>query len=238
MNAPAASAAMANDDLVPMVRLINVSKSFPDGAHTVRVLDGVEFDIARGQTTSLVGASGSGKSTLLGLLAGLMLPESGRILFDGTDLASLDDSERSRIRAQRIGVVVQRGSLIPFLTASQNVELAMKLAGGGHRRSARADSLLEDLGIADRKDHLPHHLSGGEAQRVALAMALVNHPDLLLADEITGELDSATAEQVMEVVFGERRDRGLTVVFVTHSSQLANRAQNRLRLTDGMVERA
>lgn len=229
---------MATDDDVPMVRLIDVSKSFPDGARSVRVLDGVEFDIVRGQTTSLVGASGSGKSTLLGLLAGLMLPESGRILFDGTDIAALDDSERSRIRAQRIGVVVQSGSLIPFLTASQNVELAMKLAGAGRRRSARAVSLLEDLGIADRKNHLPRHLSGGEAQRVALAMALVNHPDLLLADEITGELDSATAEQVMEVVFGEQRDRGLTVLFVTHSSQLANRAQNRLRLTDAMVHRA
>ena len=221
-----------------LVRVLNVSKTFREGALSTHVLDGVAFDLVRGETTSLVGASGSGKSTLLGLVAGLMLPESGSIEFDGADLTALDDSARARLRARRMGVVVQNGSLIPFLTAVQNVELAIKLASGGPRRTKRARDLLTELGLARREDHLPRHLSGGEAQRVALAMALANDPELLLADEMTGELDSETADRVMDLVFRQWRERGLTLLFVTHSSELAARARNRMLLADGEVHRA
>lgn len=177
--------------------------------------------------------SGSGKSTLISLLAGLMLPDSGRIAFDGRDLSHLDDAGRARLRAGRIGVVLQSGNLIPFLTAVENVELAIELAGGDRPR-ARARDLLVELGLARRVDHLPRRMSGGEVQRVAVAVALANDPDLLLADEVTGELDSASAERVMEVIFDAWQHRGLTVLFVTHSSELAARAQRRLRLAGGV----
>lgn len=198
------------------------------------VLSGTTFDLARGATTSLVGVSGSGKSTLLGLVAGLLLPDSGSIRFDGHDVATLGEGERARLRGSRIGVVLQAGNLIPFLTAVENVELASQL--GRRRRAARrARELLGELGLGDRLDHLPRRLSGGEAQRVAVAVALVNDPDLLLADEVTGELDSTTADEVVTVILDAWRERGLTVLFVTHDRRLAARAQHRLGLAGGQV---
>jgi putative ABC transport system ATP-binding protein len=199
------------------------------------------MELHRGQTTSLVGASGSGKSTLLGLIAGLISAEAGTIEFDGTDVTALDDAARARLRAERIGVVLQSGNLIPFLTARENVELAMQLAApptGRPRPGPRADELLGRLGLGDRRRHLPRQLSGGEAQRVALAVALANEPDLLLADEITGELDSTSAEHVMAMIDDVSRERGLTVLFVTHSAELASRARRQLRVIDGRVEAA
>jgi putative ABC transport system ATP-binding protein len=199
------------------------------------VLDGASFEVARGQSVSLVGVSGSGKSTLVSLLSGLLRPDAGRILFDGQDLAGLDDRGRARLRAGRIGVVLQNGNLVPFLTAHENVKLAIELAGGA-RPAERARALLGELRLGRRLDHLPQRLSGGEVQRVAVAMALANEPDLLLADEATGELDSVSAGHVMDLVFGAQRERGLTVVFVTHSSELAARAERRLRLVHGQVE--
>jgi putative ABC transport system ATP-binding protein len=178
--------------------------------------------------------SGSGKSTLISLLAGLLLPDSGKILFDGDEITELDDVARARLRALRIGVVLQSGNLIPFLTAQQNIELAMEL-GGRDRNDGRAEALLSELGLGDRLHHVPRRLSGGEVQRVAVAMALANRPDLLLADEITGQLDSANAEQVMDVIVDAWRRRGLTVLFVTHDRELAGRAERRLVLESGEV---
>ncbi len=183
---------------------------------------------------SLTGVSGSGKSTLISLLAGLVLPDSGRVVFDGEDITELDDAARARLRARRVGIVLQSGNLIPFLTALQNVELAMEL-GDGDDNGERAEDLLSELGLGDRLHSLPRHLSGGEAQRVAAAIALANRPDLLLADEVTGQLDSANAEKVMSVVFGAWRQRGLTVLFVTHNRELAVRADRRLLLENGKV---
>jgi putative ABC transport system ATP-binding protein len=201
------------------------------------VLTNASLELARGETTSLVGVSGSGKSTLLGLIAGLMQPDSGRIVIDGQDITRLDDQGRARLRARRVGVVLQSGNLIPFLTAVENVELAIRLAGGS--RAARgARDLLSELGLAGRLHHLPRRLSGGEAQRVAAAVALANQPDLLLADEVTGELDTQSAEQVMTVILDAWRERGLTVLFVTHSRELAAQAQRRLRLIDREVRPA
>jgi putative ABC transport system ATP-binding protein len=214
-----------------------VSKTYGDSGVETVVLQDTSLELARGGITSLAGASGSGKSTLLALIAGLMQPDAGRIVFAGANLTGLDDLARSRLRARRVGIVLQSGNLIPFLTAAENVELAIKLAGGG-RAAQRARDLLSELGLGERLDHLPRRLSGGEAQRVATAVALVNEPDLLLADEVTGELDSASAEHVIDVIFAAWRDRGLTVLLVTHSKELASRAQCQLRLADGQVRPA
>ena len=225
----------------PLLRLRNVTKTFPGPTTTLTVLAGVTLELARGgSTTSLVGTSGSGKSTLLGLVGGLAPPDSGTIVFDGLDITSMDDSGRARLRASRLGVVAQSGNLIPFLTAAENVELAAKMAMARSRRAARtiAQALLGELGLSHRATHLPRHLSGGEAQRVALAMALAHDPELLLADEMTGELDGATAEKAMHLVLERCRARKLTLLFVTHSDALARLAENRLVLDDTHVGRA
>lgn len=218
----------------PLVRLEEVSKTYREGSVDRPVLRHVNLDLSRGEMTSLTGVSGSGKSTLISLLAGLLLPDSGRVLFDGDEITGLDDVARARLRALRVGIVLQSGNLIPFLTAQQNVELAMEL-GGRDREEGRAEGLLSELGMGDRLHHVPRRLSGGETQRVAVAMALANHPDLLLADEVTGQLDSANAEQVMDVIVEAWRRRGLTVLFVTHDHELAARAERRLVLEGGEV---
>ena len=215
----------------PFVRLHGVSKSYGAGRNQVHVLDGVDLELRSGETTSLIGRSGSGKSTLIALIAGLMHADAGHIRIGGLRTDSLDEAGRAGLRAERIGVVLQSDNLIPFLTAVENVELAI---GFGSRRGlpGRARELLAELGLADRMDHLPRQLSGGETQRVAVAVALANEPDLLLADEVVGQLDSATAAQVTELVFAASRDRGLAVLYVTHDEQLARQAQHALRLGD------
>ncbi|HEY0345551.1 MAG TPA: ATP-binding cassette domain-containing protein [Solirubrobacteraceae bacterium] len=218
----------------PLLRVDRLAKTYRSGDVETPVLRDVSLELDRSVTASLVGVSGSGKSTLLSLLAGLMLARSGRVLFDGQDLGGMDDTARARLRARRIGVVLQNGNLIPFLTAAENVELAVEVAGGARPR-ARARALLREVGLADRLDHRPARLSGGEAQRVAVAVALANDPDLLLADEITGQLDADTAAEVMDMIFAAWRQRGLTVLFVTHSRTLAERAARRFALVDGEV---
>jgi putative ABC transport system ATP-binding protein len=216
------------------VWLEGVSKTYREGSVDRRVLRDASVELHRGEMTSLIGVSGSGKSTLISLVAGLMLPDSGRVVFDGNEITELDDVARAWLRARRIGVVLQSGNLIPFLTALQNVELAV---GFGDREGdrERAEDLLVELGLADRIHHLPRHMSGGESQRVSVAMALANQPDLLLADEVTGQLDSANAEQVMGVIFDTWRRFGLTVLFVTHNRDFASRAERCLVLEDGEV---
>jgi ABC-type lipoprotein export system ATPase subunit len=221
----------------PLVELKDVFKIYKEGATETVALRGASMELPRGRMTSLMGPSGSGKSTLLSLVAGLSLPSAGQVVVDGTDISRLGESERARIRAQRIGVVFQSGNLIPFLTAEENVELAISLAGksGGKHR---ARTVLGELGLGARLHHRSTQLSGGEVQRVAVAVALANDPDLLLADELTGELDSATADQVMGLLTDVWRRRELTVLLVTHNRELAARAQHRLRLVDGLVSAA
>jgi putative ABC transport system ATP-binding protein len=216
------------------VRLEEVSKTYRDGSADRPVLRGVSVELARGEMISLTGVSGSGKSTLISMLAGLVLPDSGRVVFDGEDISEMDDAARARLRARRVGIVLQSGNLIPFLTARQNVELALEL-GETHDGGGRADDLLSELGLGDRLHYLPRRLSGGEAQRVSSAIALANRPELLLADEVTGQLDSSNAEKVMSVVFDAWRLRGVTVLFVTHDRELALRAERCLVVEDGEV---
>jgi putative ABC transport system ATP-binding protein len=215
----------------PLVRARDLFKIYREGEVETVALRSASLELPRGQISSLVGPSGSGKSTLLSILAGLTLPSAGQVLFDAEDITRLDEAGRARLRARRIGIVQQSGNLIPFLSALENVQLALRLAGGG--RPAR--DLLGELGLSARLHHLPQQLSGGETQRVSIAVALANRPDLLLADELTGELDSATADQVTELILKAWRQHGLTVLLVTHNPSLAERAQRRLRLVDGTV---
>jgi putative ABC transport system ATP-binding protein len=218
----------------PFVRLESVSKSYGSGSSKLEVLDGLDLDLPEGETTSLVGRSGTGKSTLLSLIAGLMRPDTGRISIGGQQMDQLNDDARANLRADRIGFVLQSDNLIPFLTAVENVELAIGF-GNGRRSTERARELLSDLGLARRMDHLPRQLSGGESQRVAVGVALANEPDLLLADEVVGQLDSTTAADVMEMIFKASRERNLTVLYVTHDEQLARQAHHSLRLADRRV---
>jgi putative ABC transport system ATP-binding protein len=218
----------------PFVRLEAVSKAYGNGSSRLEVLNDLELDLPQGETTSLVGRSGSGKSTLLSLIAGLMRPDSGHISIGGQRMDQLNDDGRASLRAERIGFVLQSDNLIPFLTAVENVELAIGFARG-RRSMARARELLFDLGLGQRINHLPRQLSGGESQRVAVAVALANEPDLLLADEVVGQLDSHTAADVMEMIFNASRDRNLTVLYVTHDEQLASRAHRSFRLSNHRV---
>jgi putative ABC transport system ATP-binding protein len=173
----------------------------------------------------------------MSLLAGLALPSAGQIVIGGQDITRLDEGARARLRSERIGLVFQSGNLIPFLSALENVELAMRLSDRA-RPAGRARELLGEVGLGHRLHHRPRQLSGGEVQRVAVAIALANEPELLLADELTGELDSATAEQVMDVLGEAWEQRRLTVLLVTHNAELAGRAEQRLRLIDGLVLQA
>ena len=218
---------------VPIVRLAGVSKSYGAADDATPVLSDVYLTIERGQKTSLVGPSGSGKSTLMSLIAGLRRPTAGRVEIDGVAMSDLDDGARARLRASRIGIALQSDNLIPFLTASENVELAMAFVPGGSRRAAkaRAIDLLDRFGVGSRAQHHPRQLSGGEAQRVALAVAMANEPALLLADEVVGQLDRQTASQVVDDVLAA----DFAVLFVTHDLALADLAEHRYAIADGAL---
>jgi ABC-type lipoprotein export system ATPase subunit len=216
------------------VRVSGVSKSFrqADG-EPVPVLDGAELTIRPGEKASLIGPSGSGKSTLLALIAGLLRPDSGTVEVDGVPMGDRREPDRARLRAERIGIALQSDNLIPFLSARENVELALGFGQRLPRRRARAvaGELLGRLGVDDRAGHLPRHLSGGETQRVALAVAMANRPALLLADEVVAQLDGDTAGRVVdEVLAGD-----FAVLYVTHDLALADRVDTRFELADHQV---
>ena len=221
----------------PLLRLQGVSKAYRNPPNSTQVLTDLDFELNRGEIVCLVGPSGCGKSTIISLIAGLLVPDSGRVSFDGQDVGTLSDTQRAGIRGKRMGIVLQSGNLVPFLTARENVALPIGLAGGD-RSAARVDSLLGRVGLTDRARHLPRRLSGGEAQRVALAVALANEPDLLLADEAVGALDGATARVVMDTLEVASRERGLAVLLVTHSLEGAARGSRTLRLVEGHLETA
>jgi putative ABC transport system ATP-binding protein len=201
----------------------------------VEILKGIDLEIPRGQFAAIMGPSGSGKSTLLGLLAGLDSPTSGQVLLDGEDITQLSEDRMAVLRGQKIGFVFQSYHLMPTLTAEENVLLPMELAGRDRGGRARARELLDRVGLKDRFDHYPVQLSGGEQQRVALARAFALRPPILLADEPTGNLDSATGAVVLELILTLHWEENATMVLVTHEQSLAACADRRIILRDGLV---
>ena len=217
-----------------MIQVRALTKSIHTGTHRVDILKGIDLEIPKGQFAAIMGPSGSGKSTLLGLLAGLDYPSSGQVILDGEDITRLSEDEMAVVRGRKIGFVFQSYQLIPTLTAEENVLLPMDLAGDGGGR-ARARELLDRVGLKGRFDHYPVQLSGGEQQRVALARAFALRPPILLADEPTGNLDSATGQVVLDLLLALNREEGTTLVMVTHEQTLAACADRRIQLRDGMV---
>jgi putative ABC transport system ATP-binding protein len=217
-----------------MIELRGVSRSVPSGSGTLTILHPLDLVIPAGRVVAITGPSGSGKSTLLGLIAGLDAPSEGRIVIDDVDITALDEDGLARLRGAKIGFVFQFFHLLPSLTAFENVLVPMEIAGGRDGRT-RADALLAEVGLTDRGHHYPSQLSGGEQQRVAIARALANDPPILLADEPTGNLDSATGHQVIELLLNIHRARGTTLVLVTHDPELASLADMTVALRDGRI---
>jgi putative ABC transport system ATP-binding protein len=219
-----------------MIELHEVTKVVTSGAGQLTILHPLTLTIQNGRTAAITGPSGSGKSTLLGLIAGLDAPTSGRIVVDGMTLTRLNEERLARLRGERIGIVFQFFHLIPSLTALENVMVPLELVGHATARE-RATVLIADVGLADRGHHYPSQLSGGEQQRVAIARALANNPAVLLADEPTGNLDSATGRQVIDILLDVNRRHGTTLVLVTHDPELAALADLTVQLRDGRIER-
>ncbi|EPK7357917.1 TPA: putative ABC transporter ATP-binding protein YbbA [Kluyvera cryocrescens] len=214
----------------------HLKKSVGQGEHELSILTGVNLIVKPAQTLALIGESGSGKSTLLAILAGLDDGSSGEVKLLGHPLDKMDEEARARLRAQHIGFVFQSFMLIPTLNALENVELPALLRGESDKQSRQgAKALLEQLGLGKRLHHLPAQLSGGEQQRVALARAFNGRPDLLFADEPTGNLDRHTGDKIADLLFSLNREHGTTLILVTHDAQLAARCDRRLRLVDGQL---
>jgi putative ABC transport system ATP-binding protein len=221
-------------DLVIKIR--NIRRDFPLGQEIVKVLKGIDLDIERGEYVALMGPSGSGKSTLMNLLGCLDTPTEGTYELNGKDVSNMTDDELAEIRNREIGFVFQTFNLLPRTTALDNVALPMVYAGASKsEREKRAAQVLTDVGLADRMDHKPNQLSGGQRQRVAVGRALVNEPSIILADEPTGNLDSKTSIEIMNL-FDAIHKAGNTVILVTHEEDIAARAHRIIRLRDGMVE--
>jgi putative ABC transport system ATP-binding protein len=214
-----------------------LGKVVQDATGSLTILDDINLTIAAGETAAIVGASGSGKSTLLGLLAGLDVPTAGRVAIFGEDMFALDEDGRAALRARSIGFVFQSFQLLPHLTALENVLLPLELTGRSPQGDpvSAARELLERVGLGERLSHYPKYLSGGEQQRVALARAFVLRPPLLLADEPTGSLDARTGEAVIELMFELNRERGSTLVLVTHDADVAARCGRRVELAAGRI---
>lgn len=217
-----------------MIKVDNLHKRVPMAGGELEILKGITLEIKSGESVAIVGASGSGKSTLLGLLAGLDDVSSGRVVIDGTELSALDEDARALFRGRRVGFVFQSFQLLPALTALENVMLPLELQG---QRQAQRDArtFLERVGLGERMHHYPRQLSGGEQQRVAIARAFAARPDILFADEPTGNLDTATGARVIELLFELNREEATTLVLVTHDLGLAERCETCLRLDSGRL---
>jgi putative ABC transport system ATP-binding protein len=218
-----------------MIRVRDVVMRFPSGGRLLTILHGITLDVEAGEVCAITGPSGSGKSTLLGLVAGLDRPSAGSIAVAGVEITRLDEDALARFRRDTLGYVFQSYHLIPTLTAAENVAVPLEIAGAPNAL-ARARTLLGDVGLGDRAHHYPVQLSGGEQQRVALARAVALDPALLLADEPTGNLDSATGAQIIEILLALRRRRGSTLVLVTHDEALTRYADRVVKLHDGRVQ--
>ncbi|MCX6609301.1 MAG: ABC transporter ATP-binding protein [Acidobacteria bacterium] len=217
------------------VEVDQVTREIDSGTHLVKILKGISFQIPHGEFVAIMGASGSGKSTLLGLLAGLDSPTTGHIFLDGTDITNLKEDDMARVRGSKIGFVFQSYQLIPTLTAEENVLLPHELSGKSGDGSPRAKQLLAQVGLLDRASHYPVQLSGGEQQRVALARAFMTQPPILLADEPTGNLDTANGRIVLDLLIKLNREEKTTLVMVTHDKELATYADRVITLRDGLL---
>ena len=217
-----------------IVRAERLTKQVSTPDHVLTIVSDATFEVRAGEAVAIIGASGSGKSTLLGLLAGLDVPSSGRVWIGDEDLFALDEDGRARLRGQMVGFVFQSFQLLPALTALENVMLPLELAGGSDA-AARAGAMLGEVGLGERLGHYPRQLSGGEQQRVAVARAFVTEPKLLFADEPTGNLDSVTGEHIIELLFAMNRDRGTTLVLVTHDAELAKRCDRRIHIAAAQI---
>jgi putative ABC transport system ATP-binding protein len=220
-----------------MAKILNVNnlrKSYKNGSRELTVLDEISFEIEAGETFAIVGPSGSGKTTLLGLCAGLDQPDSGTIELCGVDINTLNEDERALLRNKNVGFIFQDFQLLPTLTAQENVAVPLELQGAKDATGI-AKSLLEKVGLSERLHHYPSQLSGGEQQRVALARAFSNRPAILFADEPTGELDEATGQKIIQLLFELNKEAGTTLVIITHDMELAEKTQRILRLKGGKI---
>lgn len=217
-----------------ILKITGLEKTYLSGNKQLTVLHDISFEVEKGQTFSIVGPSGSGKTTLLGLCAGLDRPNVGRVELCGQDLAALNEDQRARLRNEKVGFVFQNFQLLPTLTALENVSVPLELQGV-KEATLRSKVLLEKVGLADRINHYPSQLSGGEQQRVALARAFANSPEILFADEPTGNLDTETGDKVIQLLFDLNKENGTTLVIITHDLDLANRTQQILRLKGGKI---
>jgi len=218
-----------------IVRVENIQRHLVQAGRELRILNGISFEVETGSWLALSGPSGSGKSTLLGILAGIDRPSAGKVYINGTEISALPEGRLARLRNQKIGVVFQAFHLIPGMTALENVEAPLYIHPQRRNARAMAVKMLEQVGLAERIGHFPHQLSGGEQQRVAIARALVCGPALLLADEPTGNLDTSTSKQVLDLLQKLRGPFGLTVVMVTHDLAIAARAERRQQIVDGRL---
>ncbi|CAN7497287.1 ABC transporter ATP-binding protein [Pseudoduganella sp. LjRoot289] len=218
----------------PIIQVRSLGKRVADATGELTILDDVNFSVRARETLAIVGASGSGKSTLLGILAGLDTPSAGTVLLDGGDIFALDEDGRAVFRQAKLGFVFQSFQLLAHLTAVENVMLPLELRGETHAR-VKAEAMLERVGLSSRLKHYPKYLSGGEQQRVALARAFVSEPPLLFADEPTGSLDAATGEAVMQLMFALNRERGSTLVLVTHDPAIAARCGRTVTMSAGRL---
>jgi putative ABC transport system ATP-binding protein len=217
-----------------MIEVKNLTKTLTSGSHEVEILRGIDLTVREKEVLAIEGPSGSGKSTLLGLLAGLDFPTGGSIRLDGEDISEMDEDQLALLRGRKLGFVFQSYNLIPTLTAEENVMLPMELRGAAGAQE-RARDLLEAVGLAERRAHYPAQLSGGEQQRVALARAFAGSPSILLADEPTGNLDSATGQMVLDLLLKLNRQEGTTLVIVTHDPALSRLTDRIVRLRDGRI---
>jgi putative ABC transport system ATP-binding protein len=221
-----------------MIEIKELTKTYHLGSVEVPALRGVSFSVKQGEVIAIMGQSGSGKSTLMNVLGCLDLPTSGDYSLDGKSIAGMDEDELAVIRNQKIGFVFQQFNLLPRMTVRRNVELPLMYNGGKPQKeiSQRSGTILEAVGLADRMNHRPTELSGGQQQRVAIARALINEPALMLADEPTGNLDSKTGAEIMNLLLGLNRERGLTLIIVTHDASIAANAQRTIHLKDGLID--
>lgn len=217
-----------------IVKAEGLTKQVTTPDHVLTIVRNATFEIGGGEAVAILGASGSGKSTLLGLLAGLDVPTSGRVWIGDEELFALNEDGRARLRGQMVGFVFQSFQLLPALTALENVMLPLELAGGADA-APRARLVLDRVGLGERLGHYPRQLSGGEQQRVAVARAFATEPRLLFADEPTGNLDSETGEHIIDLLFEMNRERGTTLVLVTHDAELAKRCDRRLHISAGEI---